>query len=238
MDAAERLRVTAALASIPTSELELFFAAHDLGNAWRAPSKGWGRQHRIAECLAAAGDRGDADRVLAAATVHFALESAVGSNELDRSATKVRRGQPPSRRPRGQRPSRPESEAKTSVTPNLLGRGPNATDTHTSGSRTRQGAQATTVFLSHVASESELASAIKSAISRHFQGRVDVYSASDTASLPAGQRWLDSISTNLDRCAVQLMLLGPAAITRPWIYFEAGRYGRSASRRYRSVIPV
>jgi hypothetical protein len=78
------------------------------------------------------------------------------------------------------------------------------------------------VFLTHVNTDAELASAIKKRIEDEFLGGVEVFASSDPGSLKPGDHWLDSITTSLKDCSVQILLLSRLSLTRTWVYFEAG----------------
>lgn len=80
----------------------------------------------------------------------------------------------------------------------------------------------TTIFLSHIHEEVELASRIKQEIEAMFLGVVNVFVSSNRASIKAGQRWLDEISRSLADSKAYFLLCSPASVTRHWIFFEAG----------------
>jgi hypothetical protein len=79
-----------------------------------------------------------------------------------------------------------------------------------------------TIFLTHVATESEMAIALKGMIEEAFAGSVSVFTASDAHDIPAGQDWLTSILTGLDVADAQVILASPVSITRNWVYYESG----------------
>ncbi len=79
----------------------------------------------------------------------------------------------------------------------------------------------TLVFLTHRAPERTMASAIKRAIEKAFPG-IDVFLSSDPENIGAGDPWVDSISTKLATCEIQIILASPASLARPWVHFEAG----------------
>jgi hypothetical protein len=64
------------LSQHPEAELETFFLAYGLGDAFNAPGKGWGRQKRVNAALTEANRQGRRDEVLEAASVRFAFQAA------------------------------------------------------------------------------------------------------------------------------------------------------------------
>lgn len=78
------------------------------------------------------------------------------------------------------------------------------------------------VFISHIAEESELAAILKTHIVTDFLGLVDVFVSSDTLSISAGANWLASIDAALREACIELIICSKASIKRPWINFEAG----------------
>jgi hypothetical protein len=78
------------------------------------------------------------------------------------------------------------------------------------------------VFLSHIHEEADIAASVKKLIGEAFLGLADVFVSSDPSSIAYGQKWLESITTNLHTCSVELVLCSPESIKRPWINFEAG----------------
>ena len=78
------------------------------------------------------------------------------------------------------------------------------------------------IFISHAGPEKEIAQALKAVLNRGFLGFMDVYVSSDPESLPAGRKWLESITEALRTCAVEIVLVSPSTVRRPWINFEAG----------------
>lgn len=78
------------------------------------------------------------------------------------------------------------------------------------------------VFISHVTADADIAKLLKGVFETHFLGMIEVFVSSDGHSIPLGQKWLDSISSALHRCVIQIVICSPASITRPWVNFEAG----------------
>jgi TIR domain len=78
------------------------------------------------------------------------------------------------------------------------------------------------VFISHITEEKSIAAALKALIEKTFQNLVTVFVSSDPTSNPIGGQWLDAITGALKECAVEIILISPESIKRPWINFEAG----------------
>lgn len=79
-----------------------------------------------------------------------------------------------------------------------------------------------TVFISHITQEKEVAIAFKELIEASFLGMIEVFVSSDDHSISMGQKWLDSITDSLKSCSIEIVLCSPESIKRPWINFEAG----------------
>ena len=90
------------------------------------------------------------------------------------------------------------------------------------------------VFISHIAEQTKLATIIREALIRDFLNMVEVFVASDSGSLKAGQPWMERIADALARANVVLVLCSKASVQRPWLSFEAG----AAYVREIPVIPV
>src|SRR5262245_15708935 len=58
------------------------------------------------------------------------------------------------------------------------------------------------LFLSHISSETELASYLKRAIEQAFLGGVHVFVSSDPFDIPAGKQWVDGLVQELRRCHI------------------------------------
>ncbi|MDI3292062.1 toll/interleukin-1 receptor domain-containing protein [Polyangium sp. 15x6] len=78
------------------------------------------------------------------------------------------------------------------------------------------------VFLSHISQEQDLANAFKVFLEDSFLGLIEVFVSSNEESLPAGSKWLDSITHALRTCTVEILLCSARSIERRWINFEAG----------------
>ena len=91
-----------------------------------------------------------------------------------------------------------------------------------------------TVFVSHISEEHELAELLQQRLSEDFLKWVEVFVSTDTASISAGDNWLESIDRALRGARVLLVLCSPTSIRRPWINFEAG----AAWMNKTTIIPV
>ena len=82
-----------------------------------------------------------------------------------------------------------------------------------------------TVFLSYRSVEERLADLLKTYLAQDFIGLVEVFLASDTTSIPAGQRWLAEIIEGLQRAQFHIIICSGYSVSRPWINYEAGATG-------------
>jgi len=78
------------------------------------------------------------------------------------------------------------------------------------------------IFVSHTGTEATLALRLKELVESTFPGQVRVFVSSDERDLRPGDRWLQEIDNALTEAAALLVVCSPYAVTRPWIYFEAG----------------
>jgi len=90
------------------------------------------------------------------------------------------------------------------------------------------------VFISHVASESEIAVWIKNKIGGLFQGSVEFFVSSDGNDIVGGDRWLDKIEAALKESHTVLVLCSDGSVRQPWVNFEAGGAWMAGKR----VIPL
>jgi TIR domain len=80
----------------------------------------------------------------------------------------------------------------------------------------------TTIFISHIHEEAELALLLKNWIEDTFLGQIEVFVSADDRDIVIGDEWFNRISQALDTAKVVLLLCSPESIKRPWISFEAG----------------
>jgi hypothetical protein len=78
------------------------------------------------------------------------------------------------------------------------------------------------IFLSHETAEAGIAKVLKNALEKAFLGTVEVFVSSDPRSLPAGTKWLDTVTARLRQAKAMLVLASPRSVQRPWVNFEAG----------------
>jgi hypothetical protein len=78
------------------------------------------------------------------------------------------------------------------------------------------------IFISHISEESELAVILKKHLIKDFLGLFNVFVSSDTASISAGSKWLESVEKALRNAKAELIICSKVSIKRPWINFEAG----------------
>jgi len=78
------------------------------------------------------------------------------------------------------------------------------------------------VFISHISEEEKLASVLKEWIESTFLDQISVFVSSDPDNLPAGNKWLETITSALNESKLLIILYSPQSKTRLWINFEAG----------------
>ena len=67
-----------------------------------------------------------------------------------------------------------------------------------------------------------MAAILKESLSEAFLGAVEVFASSNVASITAGDDWLSGIKNALRTADIEIVLLSPLSILRPWVNFEAG----------------
>lgn len=77
------------------------------------------------------------------------------------------------------------------------------------------------LFLSHAASDEEIAKYLKRAIENIFP-RVDVFVSSDPEDLPPGDPWVQTIVQKLASSRMVIVLATDRGLSRKWVWFEAG----------------
>lgn len=80
----------------------------------------------------------------------------------------------------------------------------------------------TTIFISHIARETELAQCLKKFLINDFLGLLDVFVSSDGKTIQVGEQWLEKLSTALKKAKFELVLCSKESVRRPWVNFEAG----------------
>jgi hypothetical protein len=77
------------------------------------------------------------------------------------------------------------------------------------------------LFVSHAAADKELALFLKNVIEKTFDG-IDVFVSSDPEDLPIGDPWVERILEALGRARLIVVLGTDRALSRKWVWFEAG----------------
>jgi hypothetical protein len=70
-----------------------------------------------------------------------------------------------------------------------------------------------------------MADILKRAISKDFIGLVDVFSATDATSIPAGAHWLAQLVEGLKRSHLHIVICSKDSVSQPWVNYEAGAAG-------------
>ena len=63
---------------------------------------------------------------------------------------------------------------------------------------------------------------IKKNIKELLLSSVDVFVSSDDQSITLGNKWLETVSNNLEKCILIIVLCSQESIKKPWINFECG----------------
>ena len=79
-----------------------------------------------------------------------------------------------------------------------------------------------TVFASYAHGESELASLLKTSLTEHFIGLVDVFVSSDFKSIGAGDDWYTAIMNAVEAADIHVVLCSQDSITSSWVNIELG----------------
>jgi hypothetical protein len=90
------------------------------------------------------------------------------------------------------------------------------------------------IFISHITEEKETALCLKEFLKESLGWGLQVFVSSDYESIGGGDIWFNTIVDALKTSLVEIVLLSPDSVARPWINFEAG-VGIGAKA---SVIPV
>jgi len=78
------------------------------------------------------------------------------------------------------------------------------------------------IFISHISEEKNLAIIFKEWIETTFLGQLSVFVSSDPESIPAGNKWLEDITSALQESKLLIILYSPLSKNRPWINFDTG----------------
>ncbi len=94
------------------------------------------------------------------------------------------------------------------------------------------------VFISHAATDEQIAEIICNEISRIFANGVETFVSSVPGTIEPGGDWLKSINKNLAGANVVIVLITPVSINRPWIWFEVGASWSRAENGDGRIIPI
>lgn len=78
------------------------------------------------------------------------------------------------------------------------------------------------VFISHITEEKETALCLKEYLRETLGWGIKVFVSSDYESISGGAMWFKTIVDAIKDSLVEIVLLSPASVGRPWINFEAG----------------
>ena len=98
---------------------------------------------------------------------------------------------------------------------------------------TSGGAGNRNIFLSHAASDGQIALVLKGEIERRVPG-IKVFCSSDPTDLPPGTRWSAEIQQALRESSMLVFVASRRSLERPWVWFECGTFWFSG----RKIIPV
>jgi hypothetical protein len=79
------------------------------------------------------------------------------------------------------------------------------------------------LFLSHAASDEQIALLLKAEIERRLPG-VKVFCSSDPADLPPGTKWSPEIQQALRESGLLIFVASDRGLQRPWVWFECGTF--------------
>src|SRR6187549_1113281 len=80
----------------------------------------------------------------------------------------------------------------------------------------------TSLFISHISEEAEIAALLKQIVESDFAGQVNLFASSDITSIRGGENWLDAIRQGITKSTAVLVLCSHASVQRPWVQFEVG----------------
>jgi hypothetical protein len=91
------------------------------------------------------------------------------------------------------------------------------------------------IFISHIAEETEVATALQKLIKDNFPQPLNIFVSSDGESIKMGRDWPKIVLTKLRECTVQIVICSPKSVTREWINLETGA---ALVRENIPIIPV
>ncbi len=77
------------------------------------------------------------------------------------------------------------------------------------------------LFLSHAASDKEIAMYLKETIEEHFPS-VNVFASTDPEDLPPGDPWVEKILAHLEVAGMLVISATERGLNRKWVWFESG----------------
>lgn len=89
------------------------------------------------------------------------------------------------------------------------------------------------IFISHAASDADLALCLKEKITECF-GNADVFCSSDPQDLLPGSTWPKDIQEALTNAEIFLLLATSRSLNRPWVWFELGTFWF----KNKTIIPI
>jgi hypothetical protein len=94
--------------------------------------------------------------------------------------------------------------------------------------------EATSLFISHISEEADIALLLKEIVENDFIGAVRLFASSDITSIRGGQVWLDAIREGISGSAAVMVLCSHASVQRPWVQFEIG----AAWMKEKTIVPI
>jgi DNA-binding MarR family transcriptional regulator len=90
------------------------------------------------------------------------------------------------------------------------------------------------IFISHIHENETIANKLKDFLNSIFGDKIEVFISGDPQTIQAGQDFFTTIIDGIKKCDCMIILCSPQAITRYYIYFEAG----GAALLDRIIIPI
>ena len=81
---------------------------------------------------------------------------------------------------------------------------------------------ATSLFVSHISEEAEVARLLREMLEEDFLHMVKFFTSSEIGSIGAGEEWLGAVRGAMDQASIVLVLCSRASVHRPWVQFEVG----------------
>jgi len=90
------------------------------------------------------------------------------------------------------------------------------------------------IFISHVHENEEIAKKLKEFLKEIFGDKIEVFISGDPETIQAGQDFFTTITDGIKKCNCMIILCSPLALTRYYVYFEAG----GAALLDRMIVPI